>query len=72
MIKYTVTMCIRLVCIALCLVVQGWWLLLCVAGAVILPYVAVVLANAVDARSTGVERPGSIVRTGTDSSADQK
>lgn len=62
MIKYTVTMVIRVICIALCLVVQGWWLLLFVAGAVFLPYVAVVLANAVDARTSSVERPGSIVR----------
>ncbi len=62
MIKYTVTMCIRLVCIGLCLVVQGWWLVVCIAGAVILPYVAVVLANAVDSKTLAVERPGSIVR----------
>ncbi|MBX3091264.1 MAG: DUF3099 domain-containing protein [Cryobacterium sp.] len=62
MIKYTVTMCIRLVCIALCLVVQGWWLVACIAGAVILPYVAVVLANAVDSKTVGVERPGTIAR----------
>ena len=66
MIKYTVTMCIRLVCIALCLVVQGWWLVVCIAGAVILPYVAVVLANAVDSRTPSVERPGSIVPVDSD------
>ncbi|HMM81908.1 MAG TPA: DUF3099 domain-containing protein [Terrimesophilobacter sp.] len=70
MIKYTVTMCIRLVCIALCLVVQGWWLVVCVAGAVFLPYVAVVLANAANSRTVDVERPGSIVRADGDPSAD--
>lgn len=61
MIKYLVTMGIRLVCIALCLLVHGWWLIVCAAGAIFLPYVAVVLANAVDSRVSTVERPGSIV-----------
>lgn len=59
MIKYSVMMLIRVICIGLCLVVQGWWLLLCVFGAVFLPYFAVILANAVDARITNVERPVS-------------
>ncbi len=61
MIKYSVTMGIRLVCVVLCIFVRGWWLLLCAAGAVILPYIAVVLANVVDTRTSKVERPGSIV-----------
>lgn len=67
MVKYSVLMAIRLVCIGLCVVVHGWWLLVCVAGAVILPYVAVILANAVDSRTLGVERPGTVVRADTDS-----
>lgn len=69
MVKYTVTMGIRLVCILLCLFVRGWWLLLCAAGAVLLPYVAVILANAIDTRTSRVERPGAIVpieRSGDD------
>lgn len=66
MIKYTVMMCIRLVCIALCLVVEGWWLLVCVVGAVVLPYVAVVVANAVDVKTSPVERPGALIRSGAD------
>ena len=61
MIKYSITMGIRLVCVFLCIFVRGWWLLLCAAGAVILPYIAVVLANVVDTRGSRVERPGSIV-----------
>ena len=59
MIKYSITMGIRIVCIALCLVVNGWWLLVCAAGAIFLPYIAVVLANVVDSRATTVERPES-------------
>jgi hypothetical protein len=70
MIKYSVTMGVRLVCILLCLFVRGWWLLICAAGAVVLPYIAVVLANAVDVRTTRVERPGSIVRTGVPDATD--
>ena len=62
MIKYMITMGIRLVCFALCLVVHGWWLVVCIAGAVVLPYIAVVLANAADSNTRAVERPGSIVR----------
>lgn len=62
MLKYSVTMAIRVVCIALCLFVQGWWLLVCAIGAVVLPYIAVVLANSVMRPSDSeVLRPGSIV-----------
>jgi hypothetical protein len=61
MIRYSVTMGIRLVCVLLCIFVRGWWLLVCAAGAVILPYIAVVLANIVDSRVSSVERPGAIV-----------
>lgn len=62
MLKYSLTMAIRVVCIALCLFVQGWWLLVCAIGAVVLPYIAVVLANSVTRpASEEVVRPGSIV-----------
>ena len=57
MVRYSITMGIRLVCIALCLVVQGWWLLLCAAGAIFLPYIAVIFANVVVAKTNTVERP---------------
>ena len=62
MIKYTLAMSIRVVCLVLMLFVQGWWLVVCVAGAIILPYIAVVLAN-VGSKYTiaQVERPGAIV-----------
>lgn len=45
MIKYSVAMGIRIVCIILMLFVQGWWLLVFGAGAILLPYFAVVIAN---------------------------
>ena len=60
-IKYTVAMVIRVVCIVLMLFVQGWWLLLCAAGAILLPYFAVIVANAVRiGDATDVARPGPL------------
>ncbi len=63
MIKYTIAMSIRVLCIVAMLFVQGWWLVVCAAGAIFLPYVAVVIANVgTPARQARVLRPGSIVR----------
>jgi hypothetical protein len=62
MLKYTIAMAVRVVCLALCLVVPGWWLLIPAAGAVFLPYFAVVIANNVGGGTRGsVQRPGAIV-----------
>jgi hypothetical protein len=47
MINYSVAMSIRMVFVILCFFAQGWWLLFTAAGAILLPYVAVVLANSV-------------------------
>lgn len=59
MIKYTVAMVIRVICIVLMLFVQGWWLLLFAAGAIFLPYFAVIIANAnTSPARDDVERPG--------------
>ena len=66
MIKYTVAMSIRVVCIFCMLFAKGWWLAVFAAGAVFLPYVAVVLANVSGpTRNDEVLRPGSIVPVGT-------
>lgn len=63
MIQYSVAMTIRTICLLLCLVVPGWWRLLPAVGAIVLPYIAVVLANATISRPTAeVLRPGGIVR----------
>ncbi|MBI5161819.1 MAG: DUF3099 domain-containing protein [Micrococcales bacterium] len=62
MIKYGVTMGIRVVCVIVMLFVQGWWLLVPVIGAIVLPYFAVIVANAKGASGVGVvERPGALV-----------
>ncbi|MFT4029101.1 MAG: DUF3099 domain-containing protein [Protaetiibacter sp.] len=71
MLKYSIAMGIRVVCIALCLVVPGWWLLIPAAGAVFLPYFAVVIANNAGGGGRGaVQRPGAMVPRDPDSPED--
>jgi len=61
MIKYTVAMGIRMVCIVLLLFVQGWWLLVFALGAIVLPYFAVVFANVQGSGAVStVMRPGAV------------
>lgn len=61
-VKYVITMSLRVACVIVMLFVQGWWLLLPVIGAVVLPYFAVVIANAKGASgSRVVERPGGLL-----------
>lgn len=61
MLKYTIAMSIRVVCIALCLVLPGWWAVVPAMGAVFLPYFAVIIANARSSTAGTVQRPGAIV-----------
>jgi hypothetical protein len=65
MIKYTVAMSIRVVCVVLLVFVRGWAMWIIAAGAIILPYIAVVLANVGNTPpQPDVERPGAIVPVG--------
>jgi hypothetical protein len=48
MIKYALAMGIRMVCLILIFVVDGWFKIVMVAGAVFLPWIAVVIANGSD------------------------
>ncbi|AJW79053.1 hypothetical protein VO01_07850 [Clavibacter michiganensis subsp. insidiosus] len=61
MVKYTIAMSIRMVCILSCLFLQGWWLAVAAIGAIVLPYFAVILANVGGNQGTAVERPGGVV-----------
>lgn len=57
---YAITMGIRTACFILMAVVQpiGWWTFVFAAGAIFLPYIAVVAANAgADSTPTSVESP---------------
>lgn len=46
--QYIVAMLLRLVCLYACFFVPGWWVLIPVAGVVVLPLVAVAAANVVN------------------------
>jgi hypothetical protein len=65
MIRYSVAMGIRMVCIVIALIVPDWWRIIPAIGAITLPYFAVVIANNVSRRDPGaVRRPGSVVPVG--------
>jgi hypothetical protein len=50
--QYLIAMGLRLVCLFLCFVTPGWWILLPVTGVVVLPLVAVGLANVVNSNKS--------------------
>lgn len=61
MIKYTVSMTVRVVCLILGMVVTGWLQWLFFAAAIFLPYIAVIIANDVrhhpEQKATAVDAP---------------
>ena len=61
--RYSIAMGVRVVCVVLALVLHGWVQLIAIIGAIVLPYFAVVVAN-VAVRKTGddVLRPTPIAR----------
>jgi len=75
MVKYSVAMGVRILCLVLCFAFPvGWWTLLPILGAVFLPYYAVVLANVGHERGGDVEAPSGVVElyrgTGSEQAAD--
>lgn len=54
MVKYSIAMGVRLACIFACFLVPGYWMIIPAIGAIVLPYIAVVLANASDSRTLPV------------------
>jgi len=50
--QYLLAMGLRLVCLFLCFVTPGWWILFPVVGVVVLPLVAVGLANVVNTKTS--------------------
>lgn len=66
-IVYTIQMSIRVLCLIACLFVHGWWILIPALGAVGLPLIAVVFANAIGPREAAeVLRPGALQRRADD------
>jgi hypothetical protein len=68
-INYSIAMGIRVVCVVLCVFVSGWWLVLPILGAVVLPYVAVVLANITTRRTGTLDVPGQFALGSASSSS---
>ena len=60
-VRYCVAMGVRVACVIACFFAQGWWLLAFVIGAVLLPYIAVVIANVGYKEGGVVERPASML-----------
>ena len=60
--KYSITMGIRVLCLAALPFVQGGWMFVVAAGAIFLPYVAVVLANVESSPGAStLEHPSGVV-----------
>jgi predicted tellurium resistance membrane protein TerC len=58
MIRYSIAMTVRVICLIVGMFVQGWLMWVCFAGAIFLPYFAVILANA---NSSGSNPKGQAV-----------
>lgn len=59
MVSYSISMSLRLVCLFLCFIVPGWWVILPVIGVIVLPLVGVALANVTDPNKSSVRRAES-------------
>lgn len=62
MIKYTVAMSIRVVCIVAAIFVEGWLMWVAFAGAIFLPYFAVIIANAQGAKSGEISQVTKVAK----------
>ena len=61
--RYIISMAIRTLCVVGAVVVgDTWWRWVLLAGAVFLPYVAVVMANTTDTRDDGFDLPDGTYR----------
>lgn len=63
MLKYTLAMTIRVICIVLAMVVQGWLMWVFFAGAILLPYFAVVIANTAGSNHKSDSLPKAVAPT---------
>jgi hypothetical protein len=62
MLKYTLAMTIRVICIVVAMFVEGWLMWLAFAGAIFLPYFAVVLANAQGPKPGEISRVTQVIK----------
>lgn len=59
-VNYLIAMGIRVLCVFLCLFVTGWWLVLPILGAIVLPYFAVVVASVTRRQPGTLTAPGQL------------
>ncbi|HLR94244.1 MAG TPA: DUF3099 domain-containing protein [Jiangellaceae bacterium] len=69
--NYLIMMALRVVCLLMVLPTEGWVRWACMLGAVVLPYIAVVVANAVSRPQSGSLQtpsrdPQAVLRAGAD------
>ena len=57
--KYSIAMSVRTVCLILLVVIPDWWRYIFGVGAVVLPYIAVVLANVGATGAAAPVNPGT-------------
>lgn len=55
LVKYTIAMSVRVICLILGVFLEGWAMWVAFAGAIFLPYFAVVIANAPGKSTTAVK-----------------
>ncbi len=61
MVRYLLAMSLRVVCIVLGVYVKGWLMWVCFAGAIFLPYFAVVIANATGSLDSKAPKATAVV-----------
>jgi len=60
MIRYTIAMVVRVICLIVGMVTSGWLMWICFAGAIFLPYFAVIIANAQGGGKKGKQATGVV------------
>jgi predicted tellurium resistance membrane protein TerC len=70
MIRYTIAMSIRMVCLLLVVILPDLWKIAPGIGAIVLPYIAVIIANNTSSGTRRrVARPGALVRASREKDA---
>lgn len=67
MVKYTIAMSVRTLCLIALVVIPNWTRFIFAAGAVVLPYVAVILANVGSRGASDPVSPGAPVQLALES-----
>ncbi len=65
MIRYTIAMVVRVICLIVGMFVSGWLMWICFAGAIFLPYFAVIIANSQGGGKKGQQATGVVIESKT-------